>query len=243
MKTILFICIFCLLGISNIAAFSQEIKDINIDYSTVPFLIKNTEVGKIVNNVLPDVTYGFNYSYSTIPRGRSFFLKYKDLTYDLQSFNKVLLDIKYLGDSSIIFSDEDLIKTYTYLDICSKQEEVNDSISFVFDIKKSDITYSGQISDYYKRIGFNNFKLNYTVKATWLTNTEMSQKNFLHYEFNIVNSEIISINRIQYIVDNEIVNKRSTGFYAFPDSEEFEKIEPHGRKYRIEFLESQQNNK
>lgn len=216
---------------------SQEIADMLGNCEVVPFIIKNKEIGDIISRVLPAVKYDFIYTNYTIPRGRGFRLTYMDKGYNLEDFNRLLIDIKYLGDSTIRFTDEDIIKTYIYIEACSHTTIVNDSITIAFDILKIDKSYSGQISIQDKDRGFSDTRLNYSAKATWSTHTSEPDSNALYYEFNIVNSEIVSINKLEYFQGVfDYRTKRNMGFYAFPNSEV---LEPRAREYLIEYLKKQ----
>jgi disulfide oxidoreductase YuzD len=133
--------------------------------SICTFIVQDNTMKEIIERVLPNVK--FEYRMNTKRGWKGLVYICRGSTYSEESFNKLLLDIKYLEDSTRSFSNEDLIKSYMYLGIASGQTTNAINFPLQFNISGARDTYIGELDDYYKRIGFSNRDLYYHAEASW----------------------------------------------------------------------------
>ena len=231
----LILIIIIIYPIIDILGQNNGLQTITIHDTIIPFIIPNTLIKQSIENVLPGVNFIYAIDLDIMPPGGGLFCTFKDRSYMVDRINRLLLDIKYLVDSTRTFSDEDLIKTFMFLSI-------SPSINFLelnpkpinFEIEQVDSLYKGKVNDYYQRIGFDDYLLNYKAKASWFDDDQECIKEFIYF-FNITNSEIISIVRQRIIFEVP----RDYYFEALEYSEVFEKFKPTGRYFYIENLKKE----
>ncbi len=249
MKNLISIIILSVLICVELDGFSQELivpasGDVRVKTEDFNLIVQNEEMQALLSKVLPGVTLFVSENYTIVPSGHTFALLFQSQYFSIEQINSLLLEIKYNEETNRLVSDEDLLKTYMYLEIASRQE-CQDSCIFSlpvkFEITRIDNTYSGKIYDNYKRIGFNNFKLNYSISASWNSNNTLAGENFWHFDFNIVNREFVSV--AKKITTGQIPEKQKLEFHAFKYSDEMEKCEPTGKDYRKQYLENGKKNK
>lgn len=245
MKNLISIIILSVLICVELNGFSQELivpasGKVRVKTEDFNLIVRNEEMQALLSKVLPGVTLFVSENYTIVPSGHIFALFYQNQYFSIKQINSLLLEIKYNEDTNRLVSDEDLLKTYMYLEIASRQiceDSCIFNIPVKFDISRIDETYSGDIYDYYNKIGFNNFKFNYSISASWKSKNRTLGQNFWQFNFNIINQEFVSVAKT--IVIDQIVEKQRIGFHAFKYSDEMEKHEPTGKAYRKQYLENE----
>ncbi|MFZ4707146.1 MAG: hypothetical protein ACOYMF_14165 [Bacteroidales bacterium] len=213
---------------------SQIINDID---SICSFIIQDNTMKEIIKRVLPNVK--FEYRMNTKRGGKGLVYIYQGSTYSDELFNMLLLDLKYIEDSTRIYSNEDLIKSYMYLGIASGQSTNSINFPVQFNISGAPNTYIGEFDEYYKKIGFNNRDLNYHAEASWsepIYNQNNVTVKKAVFDFNIIDGEIISVVKKVFSNGHKVWDK---GLYAPVYSKEMEKLRPAGRDYRIKELKEE----
>lgn len=211
------------------------------------FSIENEEFNILLKKIFPDVVLKRFRSVDIVPNGISNILYFNESIYNLHDFNYLLFRIKYTADSTSTYTDEELIKLYMYLEILFTQRcydtcRINFPVNF--EISKIEKSYEGKIAEYLRKEGFVNKKLNYTVIATWKTVGSDEQAEVREYDFNIENSELISI------VERRVITQDLPTFYMssenqafqsirfFPYSDEMEKYIPTGKEQSRKLFEN-----
>lgn len=211
------------------------------------FSIENEEFNILLKKIFPDVVLKRFRSVDIVPNGISNNLYLNESIYNLHDFNYLLFRIKYTADSTSTYTDEELIKLYMYLEILFTQRcydtcRINFPVNF--EISKIEKSYEGKIAEYLSKEGFVNKKLNYTVIATWKAVGSDEQAEVREYDFNIENSELISI------VERRVITQDLPTFYMssenqafqsirfFPYSDEMEKYIPTGKEKSRKLFEN-----
>jgi hypothetical protein len=249
MKNLISIIILSVLICVEVNGFPQELilpasGEVRAKTKDFNLIVQNEEMRTLLSKVLPGVTLFVSENYTIVPAGHIFALLYQNQYYSIQQINSLLLEIKYNEDTNRLVSDKDLLKTYMYLEIASRQicqDSCIFSIPVKFDVRQIEKTYFGEIYDYYKKIGFNNFTLNYSISASWNSNNTLAGENFWHFDFNIVNREFVSV--AKKITTGQIPEKQKLEFHAFKYSDEMEKCDPTGKAYRKQYLENEKKSK
>jgi hypothetical protein len=205
------------------------------------FSIENEEFNNLLVKILPDVSMRRFRTIDILPNGISNNLYLNEQIYNLEDINYLLFIQKYTSDTTSSYSDEELIKLYMYLEILFEQRcydtcRINFPVNFEF--SKIEKIYNGKIAEDLSKPSFANFKLNYNVIAKWKKETNDEREEIREYEFNIENSEFISIVELRVITQYHSrffkaeENQAFSIFRTFPYSDEKEKYSPTGKEYR-----------